>query len=437
MNSRIIPRRNAPFCSKGLNIPFSIYGGLTYGNNIESFEPTKLNFARLFKALGNQGNLIEGMKLHDCAQSIGLVKDALVVSSVVSFYGRFGAILEAEHVFAMGFKPIDVVLWNAMLSVYVKNGEGEKVLLLYRQMREEGMHPNAVTFVICLQACGILTSNVKSENGQKPGKEEKAHKNQCLISSWASEVGRALHSDALRIGFAFDVRIVSTLISMYGKCGMVQEAEHVFSIMSPHHHNVVSWNAMLSAYVEEGRGDKALLLYTRMVKEEGVEPDHLSIVFALRACGILVAENKEVVPIKSEVLVIGRALHMVSESMGFSENVFLGTTLVNVYGKCGSIVDAEYAFQALSERTVVSWNSMLCIYVEHGHVENALLLYRQMKESSYVNEDQHTLMFVIHACTALMEREKTLADEHGYRVKVISELGHALHADARKKTFLL
>jgi pentatricopeptide repeat protein len=134
---------------------------------------------------------------------------------------------------------------------------------------------------------------------------------------------------------------------------------------------------------------------------------------------------------------IGRALHMVSESMGLSGNAFLGTTLVNVYGKCGSIVDAEYAFQALSERTVVSWNSMLCAYIEHCQVEKALLLYRQMKESSCVDGDQHTLTFVIQACSALMEKAKSRHNECAYGVRAISELGQALHAEARKMAFFL
>lgn len=388
-------------------------------------EPNRHTFTSLFKACGTLRDLPQGKKLHADAQSKGFTSDAFVASAIVSMYGKCGTIVEAEDVFGAVFQP-NIVLWNAMLSAYVKQGQGERALLLYRQMQEEGMSPKVLTFVIALQACGILAAKEKDHvvRGQP-------------IKLRSLEIGQALHSEARRKGYTADVRISTTLVSMYGKCKMAFEAENVFCMSSQH--NVVSWNAMLSAYIELGQGESALWLYREM-EVQGMKPDELTVVFALQACSIL-AEKEEGLVTQGQLtkvvsLQIGQALHENAQRKGFAQNVFVGTTLVNVYGKCGAVVDAEDAFSALSQRTVVSWNAMISTYVEQGQVEKAIVLYRQMQKEGVI-PDQHTLVFALQACGTLMEKEKVLAEGQSTKLIPILELGQALHREARKKGFAL
>lgn len=392
----------------------------------ESAHPSKrYTFTNLIKACGNEGDLDRGKKLHADAQNEGFMSDAFVASAIVSMYGKCGCIVEAEDAFSAVFQP-DTVLWNALLAAYIKQGEGEKTLLLYRQLQEEGICANLLTFVSAIQACGILAEQDKFQNaGGHPVKRI------CL------EIGRALHSEAHRKGFTKDARINTTLVSMYAKCGTLLEAENVFSLLSLH--SVVLWNAILSAYVERGQVEKVLWLY-RQMQLLGMKPDHLTIVFSLQACRIL-AEREAAFSMQGQStkdgpLKIGRALHAAAQSKGFTESVFVGTTLVNVYGKCNSIVDAEEVFSSMSQRTVVSWNSMLSAYVEQGHVGKALLLYRQMQEDG-VTPDQQTVVFALQACGILMEREKALAKGQVDTLLPILEVGQALHAEVRNMGFVL
>eukprot|EP00250_Pteridium_aquilinum_P023928 c27960_g1_i1 orf=3-386(+) len=126
-----------------------------------------------------------------------------------------------------------------MISVYVENNQGEKGLRLYRQMQAEGVSPNDQTFVCAIQACGTLAEIENACNVD--GKVTKV---------MSLELGQALHVDAWRAGFSLDVYVATTLISMYGKCGAIVEAESTFSRLPMH--NVASWTAMVSAYVEHG-----------------------------------------------------------------------------------------------------------------------------------------------------------------------------------------
>eukprot|EP00250_Pteridium_aquilinum_P007571 c17252_g3_i1 orf=3-371(+) len=122
---------------------------------------------------------------------------------------------------------------------------------------------------------------------------------------------------------------------MYGKCGATIEAEQVFFAVL--HHDAVSWNAMLSTYVEQGEGEKALSLYLQM-KEDGVSPDQLTFVIAIQACATLAETDESLLEggrsMKVVPLEIGQALHAEARRRGFELDALVGCTLVSMYGKC-------------------------------------------------------------------------------------------------------
>ncbi|KAI5061646.1 hypothetical protein GOP47_0024151 [Adiantum capillus-veneris] len=371
----------------------------------------------LIKACGAQKDLSRGKKLHADAREEGLASHAFVASAIVCMYGKCGDMLEAEDAFRAVSEP-DVVLCNALLAAYLKLEEGEKTLFLFHQMNAGGIAADCLTYVNVIQACGLL---VHKEKLQSIGGQ--SIRQRCL------EVGRALHSEANRKGFTADARVNTALVCMYAKCHTLSEAENVFSMSAG---SVVAWNAILSAYMEKGHIEICLWLY-RQMEICGINPDHITIVFALQACRILAEkEGASLVLLNSNKdasLEIGRALHAVARSKGLVGSVYVGTTLINVYGKCSSTSDAEEVFCAMSRRTVVTWNAMLSGYIELGHSEKALLLYRQMREEG-VTPDQQSIVSALHACGNLMKKERTLS-RGGTSLLTITEMGHCFHAVVR------
>ncbi|MCO5568924.1 hypothetical protein L7F22_022627 [Adiantum nelumboides] len=183
---------------------------------------------------------------------------------------------------------------------------------------------------------------------------------------------------------------------MYGKCGATFEAEHLFQAMSSR--TVVSWNALLSAYVEQGHGDRALQLHTQMQKE-GVCSDQLTCVITLQACSSL-AEKGTALENKStriRSMDFDHALHADALKKGFTSDVIIANTLVSMYGKCGCSRQAKFIFDMIPERTVVSWNVMLAAYLEQGQGEEILELYRLMKNQGLIL-DHITPICVLQAC---------------------------------------
>ncbi|KAI5077823.1 hypothetical protein GOP47_0007647 [Adiantum capillus-veneris] len=263
------------------------------------------------------------------------------------------AVLEAEHVLSALPEP-DVVSWNAMLSVLVD------------------------------QACGVL-----------------AEGNVLLIQSRSAklvalDIGQAVHADADKSGFTADVLVGTTLASMYKKCGTLSKAENVFTTMRQH--NAVSWTTMLSAYVEQGHGERALCFF-RQMRVEGFIPNQLTYLFALQACVILADRSigANGASMKVIALEVGRGLCVDACKENFLEEPSISSTVLSLYGKCGAFEEAEGLFDNLSVKNVVSWTAMLSMYVEQGQSMKALQLFEALKET--VPVDIVVLLYVLQACS--------------------------------------
>jgi pentatricopeptide repeat protein len=163
--------------------------------------------------------------------------------------------------------------------------------------------------------------------------------------------------------------------------------------------DLVTWNAVLSAYVEQGHGETALVTYKEMLLD-GEAPNQRTFVILLQAC-VLMAEKEETLlmnrqPAKVASLAIGQALHMDADKIGFMHDVFVGNSLISMYGKCGSILEAEVVFDRLSQRDVVSWNAIVSAYIDQGQVDKALRLYCRMCKQCITLV---TLTRILQACS--------------------------------------
>ncbi|MCO5560263.1 hypothetical protein L7F22_013874 [Adiantum nelumboides] len=355
----------------------------------DGIEPNHYTYVASLKACGSLSDLDFGKKLHADTCRNGYVVDPFVGNTLVSMYAKCGSVLEAENVFeALAQK--DIVSWNAMLSAYAEQGEGDKALRLYRQMHADGIEPDGLTFAVALQACSTLT-----EKEKKPGIKDDDIKSLCL------KIGQGLHADVCRsYNIWSDIVIGNTLISMYCKCGNVPQAESIFVELPKR--DVVSWNAMLSAYVKHGQAENALRFYNKM-QQEGVLPDQLTFVSAIQACSTF-ADKKEADIPKGQKnnrvsFKIGQAIYTDACKRGFASDMMIGNALVTLYGKCGTFSETEDLFSLLSERDTVSWNALLSVYVDQGWGEKALHLYRYMEKQQVILDDL-TLVYLLQACTA-------------------------------------
>ncbi len=144
------------------------------------------------------------------------------------------------------------------------------------------------------------------------------------------------------------------LIFMYAKCGSMEGAWGVFNKLQSQH--VVTWTSTILGH---GQGQKVLELFWQM-QQEGLWSDATTFVQVLNPCASIVALEE------------GRYVHEPIIESSYESVAFWGNSLVDMYAKCGSIVDARSVFNKLLSHDVVLWNAMILGHVRCGQGHKAL-----------------------------------------------------------------
>ena len=108
----------------------------------------------------------------------------------------------------------------------------------------------------------------------------------------------------------------------------------------------MSWTTIIAGYAHNGLAEEALKLFYQM-HCEGVRINAFTFVSAVKAM------------VEVEALEFGRQTHGLIIKSGCVPNLYLESVLIDLYGKCGRIVDAFQVFDRMVERDVVSWTAMI------------------------------------------------------------------------------
>ncbi|XP_052627247.1 pentatricopeptide repeat-containing protein At2g34400-like [Lactuca sativa] len=155
-------------------------------------------------------------------------------SSLIGMYAKCGDLVSSRKVFDKMTKK-KLVTWNSMITVYAQSGLSHEAISIFNIMKEEGVKANNITLSGVLSACASLG---------------------------ALDIGKSVDEYALKNGLQKDIYVATALIDMYDKCGNVDHAFQVFENMP--FKNIVTWNAMISAFAFNGRAKEAILLFNRM-----------------------------------------------------------------------------------------------------------------------------------------------------------------------------
>eukprot|EP01018_Ginkgo_biloba_P020815 Gb_00204 [translate_table: standard] len=317
--------------------------------------PNPITMSSVLQACAQLGALQQGKWIHDDIVQRGFESDISVANSLVAMYAKCGSV-EVAHQLFNKMSERNVVSWNAMIAGYAQNGHANEALTLFHQMQMADVEPNSVTMLSVLQASAHLG---------------------------AFQQGKRIHDYIIRNGFQADVFVVNSLVDMYAKCGSIEFARHLFDEMPEK--QVSSWNAMIAGYAQNGHADEALMLFNKMQLTD-TKPDVVTLVSVLPACAHLAALQQ------------GRLIHGYVIRSGFESDVSVENSLIDMYAKCGSVEIARQLFDKMSNRDVVSWNTMIQGYGTHGHGEDALALFTQMQQID-MKPNHITFICVLSACS--------------------------------------
>ncbi|XP_068660212.1 pentatricopeptide repeat-containing protein At1g08070, chloroplastic-like [Aristolochia californica] len=176
----------------------------------------------------------------------------------------------------------------------------------------------------------------------------------------------------------------TALVTGFSNIGDVCEARRIFDRMPDR--DLVSWNAMISGYVQNKRPVEALNLYHQM-QIENFKPNTITITSVLSACAGVGA------------LDIGKWIHVYLNKSQFLVDPFLGSSLIDMYSKCGAVDLALQVFENLQEKNTCTWNAMINGLAMSGDIRETLGLFSKMQLDRSVWPDEVTFVGVLLACS--------------------------------------
>lgn len=322
----------------------------------EAVLPDNVTFVSVLSACSCKAALTDCHAMHARIVGNRFHSDVFTGNALVNMYAKQGSLEDACGIFNEMHER-DVVSWNALISAYAEYGQGNEAFRLFEQMLCEGELPTKITFVSVLSSiahCADQAALAESEH---------------------------MHARIVSISLESDMVVANALVNIYGKCGSLKDCRKVFDMMP--NRSVISWNVIIAACVHVSQSKEAFYHFDRMRRE--VMPDKITFATILAAC----TDESD--------LAEGKRVHDDIVKFGFESDVVVGNALLNMYGKCGSLVDARNTFDIIPEQNLISWNSMITAYGQHGKGKEALDFFEKMKQGVVV-PNVVTFINVLSAC---------------------------------------
>ncbi|KAL5819251.1 hypothetical protein ACOSQ4_023093 [Xanthoceras sorbifolium] len=391
----------------------------------------KLLEFELISTLDGCDDLLQIKQVHARILRKGLDQCCFVLTKLIRMLARIN--IQMDSYPRLVFDQVryrNPFLWTALIRGYLLQGSLRESVVLYGSMRREGIDPVSFTFSALFKACSEVLD---------------------------ASLGRQIHAQTILIGgFTSDLYVGNTLIDMYVKCGCLGCGRKVFDEMPEKDviswtelivgyakggdmesacalfdglplKDMVAWTAMVTGYAQNAKPREAIQYFERM-QNAGIETDEVTLVGVISACAQLGAVK------------YANWVCDIAERSGYGpmNNVVVGSALIDMYSKCGSVENAYRVFEGMKERNVYSYSSMIVGFAMHGEGHAALKLFHEMAETE-TKPNRVTFVGVLTACShmGLVEQGRQLfasmekyygvapsADHYACMVDLLGRAGH-------------
>ncbi|KAL7091561.1 hypothetical protein ACP275_12G113400 [Erythranthe tilingii] len=336
----------------------------------EGMEMDSVTVATSLSICAQTNDELRGLLIHLFAIKHGLEFNVFVANALINMYAKFGQLRCAQNVFDH-MCVRDLVSWNSIVAAYEQHDYPHDALNCYHQMQSNKIRPDVLTLV-------SLSSSV-------------AQTKDFLLS-------KSVHGFIVRkCWITRDTVLGNAVVDMYAKLGIVDSAHKVFEELPCK--DVISWNTMITGYAQNGFASEAVGVYDKMKENDDVTPNLATWVSVLPAYAHLGALRD------------GTRIHAQVLKKNLDLDVFVGTCLIDLYGKCGKLDEAMSLFYEVSRETSVPWNAIISCHGLHGFGETCLKLFERMLNEG-VEPDHVTFLSLLTACshTGLVDQGKRCFD---------------------------
>ncbi|WCJ32484.1 Pentatricopeptide repeat (PPR) superfamily protein [Euphorbia peplus] len=312
---------------------------LTLHSHLHSSSPPTPHFAfaPLLKACTNLKSSRAGRTIHAHLIKIGYQTDLHSATALTHMYMKLHLLHDALNMFAEMPHPTLPSL-NAAISGLSQNGYHREAFKLFTEVGFCGFRPNSVTVASALGACGSVVEH-------------------CV----------QMHCWAVKLGVEMDVYVGTSLLSRYSDCGEVVLAARVFRDMAESKRSVVSYNAVISGFMQNGMMGKGMELFKGMVGCSRVRPNSVTFVSVISACATLLYVR------------FGRQVHGFFMKTNQNYDVMVGSAFIDMYSKSGFWELGYAVFNEMGDvKNLVTWNAMIHGMMLNQRSDNAVKLFESL-----------------------------------------------------------
>ncbi|CAF4346675.1 unnamed protein product, partial [Rotaria magnacalcarata] len=299
--------------------------------------------------------------------------DNAVLNSAMHMLMKFGDIQSAERIFRLNKKK-DIITSGAMMKGYVGNKMFEKALDLFEQIH---LNLNNVTYIIVFNACAGLANDR------------------------AIKIGRKL-LDEMPENYRNDNAVLNSAMHMLMKFGDIQGAERIFRLNKKK--DIITYNAIMNGYNLNDESSKCFKILDGM-SHEGIVPNETTWNILIGAC--------------SQIGMIHRCEYIIDQIPLDTQNKRqIQNSLIDMWGKCGSVEKAQIAFKSIDDRDTVTYNTMINAFGLNGMGSEAIHVYKQMPNDL---RDEVSHICVLNACShsGLLHEARNIFDEITFKTEKI------------------
>ncbi|KAK4476561.1 hypothetical protein RD792_015717 [Penstemon davidsonii] len=230
------------------------------------------------------------------------------------------------------------------------------------------------------RACGYLSPEIRNISTKSSLIDTNKYLGDLLKLGRIDEAREVFDEMPKRDKFTYN-----TMLTGYANSGKLVEARRLFDDTPTK--SAITWSSLISGYCKMGWEIESFYLFYEM-QYEGYKPSQFTLGSILRLCSIKGLFSR------------GEQMHCYSVKTSFDMDVFVITSLIDLYAKCLRLVEAEYLFRGMSKgKNHVTWTAMLNGYSLNGDAIGAIECFRGMRAEG-IEANQYTFPGVLAACAA-------------------------------------
>lgn len=299
-----------------------------------------------------------GLQLHSLSLKLSLSTSPFSGSALVYFYANNSRPIDALKVFDE-IRDRDEVCYGAAIVGLAQNERPMDAIWVFRVMREEGVGSTMYSVSGALRAAAHLA---------------------------ALEQTRMMHAHAVVVGLDLGIVVGTALVDAYGKSGVVVDARRMFDWFVGEA-NLITWNAMLAAYAQQGDAEETVQLFKEMTQRRCFVPDEYSFLAVLTACSNagLVGETRQ-------------CLDLMHSHYRLEPRIEHYTCLVGAMARVGQLEDAESFVRTMPFKPdAAMWRTLLSGCMVHSSVELGEKVAQQLIELNLRDESAYVILANIYS----------------------------------------